>query len=100
MQSTANNHVGESIPGRPTCRAGRPVSFVVPDLHSNLSEHKLLTAPLSHHHHPPKKIVISSFMGIEASESKNPLGDHFIGKKNGFTRDWASNIMPWGMLRE
>ena len=74
--------------------AGRPPaasSFAVPDP----SEHKLLTPPPP----PPKKSDIQS-QGMEASKSKNPLGDHFIGQNNDFTRGWTSNIMPWGMLRE
>ena len=41
----------------------------------------------------PKKVV-SSFRGIEASKSKNPLGDCFVGQNNDFTKGWTSNIMP------
>ena len=60
----------------------------------NPSEHKLLTPPPS----PLKNDI--QFQGIEASESKNPLGNGLIGQNNDFTRGWTSNIMPWGMLRE
>ena len=49
--------------------------------------------------HPSQKSDIQ-FQGIEASESKNPLGDRLIGQNNDVTRGWTSNIMPWGMLRE
>ena len=48
---------------------------------------------------PPKKSDIQ-FQGIEASESKSPLGDPLIGQNNDFTRGWTSSIMPLGMLRE
>ena len=40
---------------------------------------------------PPQKSDIQ-FWGIEASESKNPLGDGLIGENNDFTRGWTSNI--------
>ena len=65
-------------------------------------ERKLLTPPhpTPPPHPPPPKKVISSSRGVEASESKNPLGDCLIGQNNDFTRGWTSNIMPWGMLRE
>ena len=61
----------------------------------NPSNHKLLTPPL-----PPPQKMGSSFRGIEASKSKFPLGDCFVGQNNDFTRGWTSNIMPWGMLCE
>ena len=57
------------------------------------SDQKLLTPP------PPQQSVIQ-FQGIEASESKNPLGGGLIGQNNDFIRGWTSNIMPWGMRRE
>ena len=83
---------GSSIPGRPiTGRAVRPPVFAESDPRSNPPEHKLLTPP------PPPKSDIQ-FQGIEASESKNPLGDRFIGQNDDFTRGWTSNIMPLGML--
>ena len=59
-------------------------------------DQKLLTP---HSTPPPQKSDIQ-FQGIDASESKNPLGDGLIGQNNDFTRGWTSNIMPWGMLRE
>ena len=95
MQSVANNQVGDSIPGLPTAGPiSRLVDFVVPDPHSNPSEHKLLTP-----HPPPQKCDIQ-FQGIEASKSKNPLGDCFVGQNNDFTRGCTSDIMPWGILHE
>ena len=94
MHSTADSHVGGSIPGWPTSHpAAQAASFMTPDPHSNPSGHKLLTPP------PPNKSDIQ-FQGIKASKSKNPLGDRFIGQNNDFTRGWTSNIMPWGMLHE
>ena len=45
---------------------------------------------------PPQKSDLQ-FSGIEALESKNPLGDCLIGQNNDFTKGWTSNIMPWGM---
>ena len=45
------------------------------------SERKLLTPPTP----PPQKIDIQ-FQGIEASESKYPLGDGLIGQNNDFTK--------------
>ena len=89
MHSSGSRWVGGSNHGRPTTgRADRLTSFVLLDPRSNPSEHKLLTpAP------PPKKGDIQ----LEASESKNPLGNCFIGQNNDFTRGWTSNIMPWGM---
>ena len=47
--------------------------------------------------HTPKMWYLVT--GVEASKSKNPLGDRFVRQKNDFTRGWTSNIMPWGMLR-
>ena len=73
------------------CRPRRS-TCVPPDPCSNPSEHKLLTPST------PRKSDIQ--VRIEASESKNILGDRFIGQNNDFTRGWTSNIMPWGMLRE
>ena len=61
---------------------------------SNPSNHKLLTHP------PAPPPPPSSFRGIEVSKSKSPLGVCFVGQNNDFTRDWTSNIMPWGMLCE
>ena len=88
MQPTTDLQAGGSIPSWPTAGgAGRSVP------RSNPSEHKLFLTP------PPKKSVIQ-FQGIKASESKNPLGDHFIGQNIDFTRGWTSNIMLWGMLRK
>ena len=99
MQSTANTQVCGRIPvGRPP--AVLPDLSTLPNLtlvQTLLSTHKLLIPP--HPPPPPKKSDIQ-FQGIEASESKNPLGDRLIGQNNDFTRGWTSNIMPWGMLRE
>ena len=39
---------------------------------------------------PPPPKMVSNLRGIEASKSKNPLGDRFVGKTNDFTRDWTS----------
>ena len=71
---------------------------VLLDPRLNPSEHKLLTPPPLPPPPPPKSDI--QFQGIEASESKNPLGDRLIGQNNDFTRGWTSNIMPWGMLRK
>ena len=75
LQPTTHAQVSSSIPSRPT--AGRPVISAQFHPRSNLFEHKLLNPP------PPKKNDIQ-FQGIEASESKNPLGDRFIGQNNDF----------------
>ena len=93
MQPTTGMQVGGLIPGRPSAGgAGRPVSSAQSDPGLNPAEHKLLD--------PPPKKVISSFRGVEASQSKNPLGDRLIGQNNDFTRGWTSNIMRSGMLHE
>ena len=42
---------------------------------------------------PPSPKCDVQFQGIEASESKNPLGDR--GQNNDFTRGWTSNIMGY-----
>ena len=90
MQSNANSLVGGSIPAQHFAGcANRPVSFVVP----NQTFDPPPPPP------PPQKSDIQ-LQGIEASESKKPLGDRFIGQNNDFTRGWTSNIMPWGMLRK
>ena len=39
---------------------------------------------------PPLPKNHIQFPGIEASESKNPLGDRLIGQNNDFTRGWTS----------
>ena len=43
------------------------------------------------HSAPPK--MVSSFKGIEASKSKNPLGNCFVGQNNEFTWGWTPNAM-------
>ena len=94
----------QNCPTRPTTSgAGQPVSFAQSTPHSNPSEHKLLQTfdpPHPPHPHDPPPPLHIQFQGIEASESKNPLGDRLIGQNNDCTRGWTSNIMPWGMLRE
>ena len=60
MQSATNSQVGGLITGqRVRGRAEPPISFVKPDLHSNPSEHKLLTPRPT----PTPQNVISSFRG-------------------------------------
>ena len=74
--------------------AGQSQLFFL-DLGLDPSKHKKLTPP-----QPPTPLNCGSLRGIEASKSKNPLGDCFVRQNNEFTRGWTSNIMPWGMLRE
>ena len=55
-------------------RADRLMSFFLPDPGSNAPKDKLLTHPPAPQ--PPQNVV-SSLRGIEASKSKNRLGDRF-----------------------
>ena len=57
-----------------TVTSGQAVAQFLPDPCSNPSKHKFLTPPPN---------MVCSFRGTEASKSKNPLGDPFVGQNNG-----------------
>ena len=82
-QLTANSKVGGSIPSE-KIRAS-----------SNPSEHKLLTPPPPPH--PPTPKCDIQFQGIEASESRNPLGDRFIGQNCKFLQGVGHPISCLGV---
>ena len=61
------------------CISTRPLSVLV---HKRLPTKLLTPTPPAPPQPPPKSDI--QFQGTEASESKNPLGDRFIGQNNDF----------------
>ena len=82
-----------------SCRIGRAQEDSTTKDCGDVFERKILTPPPPPHPPtppaPPQKSDIQ-FQGIEASESKNPLGDGLIGQNNDFTRGWTSKAPSSG----